>query len=85
MPQAFDDPEVSEKLRAAIMTRAERVVDVLVDNDLRDMISGRLGFFKRMGAKYFGADILSTKFTQAVLGPGGAIDNVRSAFYPTKF
>jgi hypothetical protein len=37
-PQAFGDPAVSVQLRVAIVSRAERVVDVLIDNDLGDMI-----------------------------------------------
>lgn len=81
-PQTFDDPEVSVQLRVAIVSRAERVVDVLIDNDLVDMISGRLGIFKRMGPKYFGAVILSTKSTRAVFF-GPALD-VRASFYPAK-
>lgn len=84
-PQAFDDPVASRELRAAIDRRASRVVDVLIENDLRDMISGRFGFLKRLGARYFGADILSTKFTEAVFGQGGALDKVHAAFYETKF
>ncbi len=82
-PQAFDNPVVAGELKAAIDARASRVVEVLVENDMRSMISGRLGFFKRLGAKYFGADLLSTKFTEAVFAPGGALDNVRNAFYET--
>ena len=84
-PQVFDNRAVNLQLRTAIDKRFSRVVEVLVDHDLRHMISGRFGLFKRMGAKYFGADVLTTKFTEAVLGPGGAIDDVRAAFYPTKF
>jgi len=84
-PQVFDNPAISLQLRTAIDKRSTRVVDVLIENDLRGMISGRFGYLKRMGAKYFGADLLTTKFTEAVLGSGGAIDSVRAAFYPTKF
>ncbi|WP_363349714.1 patatin [Methylocystis echinoides] len=82
-PQVFDNPAVSGQLRAAIDARASRVVDVLVDNDLSAMISGRFGYFKRLGAKYFGADVLSTKFAEAIFDPGGALDAVRNAFYET--
>jgi hypothetical protein len=85
-PQLLEnDRPAARALKAKIDTRAGRVVDVLVDHDLRDMISGWFGWAKRQGAKYFGADILSTKFKEAVFGPGGAIDSVRNAFYPTKF
>jgi Patatin-like phospholipase len=85
-PQLLDnDQPAARALGAAIDTRAARVVGALVDHDLKDMLSGWFGGLKRMGARYFGADILSTKFKAAVFGPGGAIENVKSAFFPTEF
>lgn len=84
-PQDFDDPVVRGDLQKAIEKRASTVVAALVENDLKAFTSGPLGFFKRLGARHFGTDMVVAKANDAIFGDGGAIDSVRNAFFETKF
>jgi hypothetical protein len=84
-PQAFDDPVVRGDLQTAIEKRAVTVVTALVENDLKAFTSGPLGYFKRLGARHFGKDMVVAKANDAIFGDGGAIDSVRNAFFETKF
>jgi hypothetical protein len=68
---AADQPKPSrdmlEPLRPAIRNRIDRAVDILVDVDLAELMSGGLfGSIVKKAAKLYGAEVLNSKITKMI-------------------